>query len=271
MTVQPVPRETICKSALTKKGIPGYDYCLNPYVGCAHACIYCYASFMCRFTGHKEKWGDFLDVKINFPDILARQLGGRRPNPQGKVLFGTVTDAYQPAEARYRITRASLEILADYRLLAAGILTKSHLVERDIPLLRRLPACEVGFTVTTLDPAIAGILEPGASPPQLRLAAAGKLIEAGLPVWAFIAPLLPGLTDTPASLAALLRALREAGIGEILLDSLNPYPAVVNRLQDIYRRRFPAALPALDEYLRHPGRYREELRGRLHGAGVAWV
>lgn len=271
MTAQPVPRETICKSALTKTGIPGYDYCLNPYVGCAHACIYCYASFMCRFTGHKENWGDFLDVKTNFPDVLARQLGGRRTTPRGKALFGTVTDAYQPAEARYAITRSSLEVLADYRLLEVGILTKSHLVERDIPLLRRLPACEVGFTVTTLDRDIAGVLEPGASPPQLRLAAAGKLIAAGIPVWAFIAPLLPGLTDTRESLAALLRALREAGTGEILLDSLNPYPAVVNRLKGIYRRHFPVALPALEEYLRHPGRYREELRGRLRGEGVAWV
>jgi DNA repair photolyase len=273
VTAQLEPREKICKTALTKTGIPGYDYCLNPYVGCTHACVYCYASFMCRFTGHTEKWGEFLDVKINFPDVLARQLGGRRAKPHGKVLFGTVTDAYQPAEARYGITRASLEVLADYRLLEVGILTKSDLVQRDIPLLRRLPACEVGFTVTAIDQNIAGVFEPGAAPPHLRLAAAGRLLEAGIPVWAFVAPLLPGLTDTHESLAALFHALREAGVREILLDSLNPYPAVVNRLKEIYRRHFPAALPGLEEYLRHPGRYRDELRGRMHdaGDGVAWV
>ncbi len=253
----------MCKSALTKTGIPGYDYCLNPYGGCAHACVYCYASFMCRFTGHTEKWGEFLDVKVNFADVLARQLRGKRTRPEGKVLLGTVTDAYQPAEERYGITRASLEVLAGYPLLEAGILTKSHLVRRDIPILRELRACEVGFTLTTLDGDVAGVLEPSASPPRERLAAAGDLIKAGIPVWVFIAPLLPGLTDTEASLTALYHALREAGVREILVDHLNPYPAVANRLKDAYRRYFPAALPVLEEYLRRPGAYRDEVDGML--------
>ena len=263
MTAEIVPREIVCKSALTKTGIPRYDYCLNPYGGCAHACVYCYASFMCRFTGHTERWGEFLDVKVNFPDVLARQLSGRRTRPAGKVLLGSVTDAYQPAEARYGLTRACLQLLADYRLLAVNILTKSHLVQRDLPLLRELPACEVGFTVTTLDRAVAGALEPGASPPQLRLAAAGALIKAGIPVWVFVAPLLPGLTDTEESLTALFRALHETGVGEVLVDYLNPYPAVVNRLKGAYRRHFPAALPALEEYLRRPGGYRDEVAGLI--------
>jgi DNA repair photolyase len=263
MTAQITPREILCKSALTKTGIPGHDYCLNPYGGCAHACVYCYASFMCRFTGHTERWGEFLDVKVNFADVLARQLSGKRTRPAGKVLLGTVTDAYQPAEARYGITRASLQVLADYRLLAVGVLTKSPLVQRDIPILRELPACEVGFTLTTMDRNIAGVLEPGAPPPHLRLAAAGELMKAGIPVWVFVAPLLPGLTDTEESLTALFHALRETGVEEILLDHLNPYPAVANRLQGAYRKHFPAALPALEAYLRHPGEYRDELAGLL--------
>ncbi len=264
MTAQrAAPREILCKSALTKTGIPVYDYCLNPYGGCTHACVYCYASFMCRFTGHTEKWGEFLDVKVNFPDVLARQLSGRRTRPEGKVIIGSVTDAYQPAEARYGITRACLQVLAGYRQLEVGVLTKSHLVERDLPILRAMPSREVGFTITTLDRNIAGVLEPGASPPNLRLAAAEKLIKAGIPVWVFVAPLLPGLTDTPASLTALLRALRDAGVQEILFDHLNPYPAVANRLKGAYRRHFPAALPALEEYLRHPGGYRDEVDALL--------
>jgi hypothetical protein len=95
------------------------------------------------------------------------------------------------------------------------------------------------------------------------LAAAGRLIAAGIPVWVFIAPLLPGLTDTGESLAALFRAIRAAGVRDILLDHLNPYPAAVSRLKSAYRRHFPQALPGLEEYLRHPGRYRDETDGRL--------
>ncbi|HWQ89097.1 MAG TPA: radical SAM protein [Desulfitobacteriaceae bacterium] len=264
MTLQFVPREIKCKSALNKTGIPGYEYCLNPYVGCAHGCIYCYASFMSRFTGHQEKWGEFLDVKVNFPDILAKQLSSRRKRAEGRVLLGTVTDAYQPVEARYKITRSSLKVLADYQLLEVHILTKSALVQRDISILRQLRACEVGFTVTTTDRKIARLFEPYASPPQLRLAAARQLIKAGIPVWVFIAPLLPGLSDTEEALIRLLRALHETGIKEILLDYLNPYPAVVHRLKNAYRHYFPQALLELEEYLLQPGIYQEKIAVRLH-------
>ncbi len=266
MAASVVLREVLCKSALSKTKIPGYDYCLNPYVGCTHACIYCYASFMCRFSGHTEKWGRFLDVKVNFPDVLAKQLSGRRTHPAGQVLIGTVTDAYQPAEARYEITRKSLRVLADYEHLAVDLLTKSALVQRDISLLRELRSCEVGFTITTLDHAVARIIEPNASPPRLRLAAARQLLEADLSVWVFIAPLLPGLTDTDEALATLLKELHDAGVREILLDCLNPYPLVVHNLQAAYRRHFPAALPALQEYLRQPGAYRDELAVRIRQA-----
>lgn len=267
MTVLTVPREILCKSALNKTGIPGYAYCLNPYVGCVHGCVYCYASFMCRFTGHQDQWGEFLDVKINFPEVLASQLRRRRTPPAGKILVGTVTDAYQPAEKHYELTRASLQLLAEYPLLEVHILTKSALVLRDLPLLRQLRACEVGFTITTMEEAVARIIEPHASPPALRLAAAKELQEAGIPVWVFIAPLLPGLTDTEEALVALLQALQAAGIKEILLDYLNAYPAVVHRLHEVYRRHFPGAAPALTAYLRQPGLYRAELADRLRRLG----
>ena len=262
MAEKVVPREIECKSALNKTGIPGFEYCLNPYVGCTHACVYCYASFMCRFTGHQEKWGEFLDVKVNFAQVLAKQLS-KRNRPQGKVLLGTVTDAYQPAEARYAITRASLEILADYQLLEVHILTKSALVLRDLPILRRLLACEVGFTITTMDPRVARIVEPGASSPQLRLAAARQLREAGIPVWVFIAPLLPGLSDTEEALTTLLQSLHQAGMRDISLDYLNPYPAVVHRLKSLYRQHFPQASLELEEYLRHPAAYQDIIGYRL--------
>ncbi len=257
-----IPHEITCKSALNKTGIPGYDYCLNPYVGCTHGCIYCYASFMCRFTGHKEKWSEFLDVKINIAEVLVKQLHGRKL-PRGKVLFGTVTDAYQPAESNYRLTRSCLELLADYQRLEVGILTKSALAKRDIDLFRRIPVCEVGFSITTLDSRISRLLEPGASAPRNRLEAAGRIEDAGIPVWVFIAPLLPGITDSEAGLLSLLNALQDKGIKEVWVDRLNPYPAVINRLKTMYRQYFPHSLRELEEYVRYPDNYENLLYERL--------
>lgn len=245
-------REVLCRSALNKTGIRGYDYCLNPYLGCAHACVYCYASFMCRFADRSEPWGTFVDAKVNFPAVLAKQVHRRKGEPVGRILLGTVTDAYQPLEAHYQITRSSLEILAPFPSLEVHILTKSDLVLRDLPLLRRLKGIEVGFTLTTLDPDVAQIIEPGASSPSKRLSAARILKKEGIRVWVFIAPLLPGLTDTESSLDVLVSGLEHAGINEVEWDFLNPYPAVVHRLQAIYSSRFPRALPALGAYLQCP-------------------
>jgi len=218
---------------------------------------------MCRFTEHKEKWGEFLDVKINFPEVLRKQLSGRT-QPKGKVLLGSVTDAYQAAEACYKITKASLEILAEYQLLEVHILTKSALVVRDLTILRQLKGCEVGLTITTMDRNIARVFEPGASPPHVRIAAARQLIKAGIPVWVFIAPLLPGLSDTEEALTGLLKTLDETGIKEVMMDYLNPYPAVVHRLKTAYRQYFSKALPELEEYLRNPEIYQDKIESRLH-------
>ena len=267
-TGEAVLRETTCRAALNPTGIPGFDYCMNPYTGCTHACIYCYASFMCRFTDHREPWGEFLDAKANFPEVLAKQRDSRRKHPEGRVLIGTVTDAYQPAEERFRLTASSLELLAEYRLLDVHILTKSDLVRRDIPILLRIPKREVGFTITTMDRSVSDILEPGASQPERRLAAAAELLGSGVAVWVFIAPLLPGLTDTEEALAATYGALRNAGIASIRLDRLNPYSGVVRRLEDIYRRRFPQATEVLEEYLRHPKDYRRIVAERLRRVGA---
>lgn len=259
-----LPLEKTCKTALTKTGIPGFQYCLNPYVGCAHACVYCYASFMCRFTGHREPWGEFVDVKVNFPQVLAKQLKGRRV-PEGRVILGSVTDAYQPAEAWYGLTRSCLEALAGHPSLEVEILTKSSLVVRDLPLLQKLPGCSVGFTVTTAHEKAARILEPGASPPGLRLAAARRLAGAGIPVWVFIAPVLPGVGDGEEDLAGLFEELKRAGVKEVLADTLNPYPAVARRLKKVYRRHFPAALADLELCMAEPGFYRSKIKKTLAG------
>lgn len=254
--------ETICKTALNKTGIPGYQYCLNPYTGCAHACVYCYASFMCRFRSRREPWGSFVACKVNFPAVLERQL--KRLGPRGgSIMTGSVTDPYQPLEARYGLTRSCLEVLAPHPLLELGILTKSALVLRDLALLRKLNRCTVGFSITTTDNEAARVLEPGASPPGLRLAAARQLGEAGIPVWVFIAPLLPGLGDSGEALAALFGSLQRAGVREVMADTLTPYPAAVSRLRQVYRRFFPAYLKDLEWYLKNAHDYRLIVGGRV--------
>jgi DNA repair photolyase len=134
-------------------------------------------------------------------------------------------------------------------LLGVDILTKSSLVVRDLSLLQEISDCTVGFTVTTVDGQAARIFEPGAAPPGSRLAAVRQLSEAGIPVWVFIAPILPGVGDTEEALAGLFKALKEAGVKEVLADFLNPYPAVVRRMRSIYRRHFANALADLELYL----------------------
>lgn len=251
-------KEVLCKSALNKTGIPSYEYCMNPYTGCSHGCLYCYASFMCRFSGHREKWGEFLDVKVNFPEMLKKQLNRRTP-PKGRVLLGSVTDVYQPAEEEYEITRASLELLAEYDQLEVHILTKSNLIVRDIAVLKQLKGCQTGFTITTVDDNAARVFEPYAAVPSLRLEAAEQLIKAGIYVWVFVAPLLPGISDTDPALISLFQSLHKIGIEDILIDFLNPYPLAVHNLKEAYSSHFPKALPELNDYLQNQGRY------RLHG------
>lgn len=262
-------REINCKTALTKTGIPGFQYCLNPYVGCTHSCVYCYASFMGRFTGHREPWGTYVDAKVNIAAVLKKQLNARRV-PEGRVIISSVTDAYQPAEAHYRLTRSCLEELAGRPSLEVELLTKSALVVRDLSILKEMPRCSVGFTLTTVDEKVARVFEPGAPPPGLRLAAARQLVEAGIAVWVFVAPVLPGVGDSEKALSALFKELRRAGVKDIMADTLNPYPAVLQRLKKVYRTHFPAALADLELCAAEPGLYQESVKKslRLLGAGL---
>jgi DNA repair photolyase len=229
------------------------DWCLNPYVGCGHACVYCYASFMKRFTGHEEEWGAFVEAKQDVAGALARQV--RRPR-RGVVMVATVTDAYQAAERDVRATRACLEVLASTGM-TVSILTKSDLVTRDIDVLRSFadilgePRVRVGFSISTLDDGLAARLEPCAPPPSRRIAALAALAEAGVPTWVFVAPVIPGLTDAPESVAAVARSARQRGAAEVQVDPLNFYPTAVSRLLRLVRGlpaeqafRAAAAVPA---------------------------
>lgn len=220
-----------CKTLLTKSRLPEADYCINPYVGCLHACVYCYARFMRRFTGHDEPWGHFLDVKINAPEVLAREL--TRKSKRGVVLLGSVTDAYQPVEQKYRLTRTILEILLQHDF-PVSVLTKSNLVVRDLDLFKQFSKCEVGLTITTTDQEIARNFEPHSSVPQQRIKTLATLHRSGITTYAFIGPILPELTNLEAIFAAI-----QGKVDFMMAESLNTKCGNWQDVQDVLRKKYP--------------------------------
>ncbi len=216
-----IVREIFAKTILTKTAISGFDYCVNPYVGCGHGCRYCYASFMKRFTGHLEPWGEFIDVKVNAPSVLRKQLKRAK---QGVVALSTVTDPYQPVEKKYGLTRKCLEALLDAQL-SVNLLTRSPLCLRDIDLFKRFKRIEIGLSITTHDEGIKKIFEPHSPSIRSRVKALETLRQEKIRTYAFIGPLLP---LDPKPLAAMLDGL----IDEVLIDRMN----YSNKVKAIYRK-----------------------------------
>jgi DNA repair photolyase len=214
-------REIRARSILSRSAIDGIDYCVNPYVGCSHGCTYCYASFMKRFTGHREPWGSFVDVKTNAPALLERELGKAR---RGTIMLSSVTDPYQPLEATFRVTRACLRVLAGSDF-PVHILTKSPLVRRDVDLLKTFKDVRVGITITTGSEAVRRVFEPRTPPISARIEALERLHGEGLSTYAFIGPVLP---LEPEALAARIAPFVE----RVLIDAMN-YPT---KTVAIYRR-----------------------------------
>ncbi len=180
-----IVNEIEARTILSKSRI--YDYTVNAYVGCGHACVYCYAKFMKRFTGHKEPWGAFVDVKMNAAELLAKEVAKKK---NGRVWISGVCDAYQPLERKYRLTRQCLEILVQ-RGWPVTIQTKSPLVLRDLDILKQARDAEVGFTITTADEKVRRLFEPGAPPVARRIEALETLHSAGIRTFVMVAPLLP--------------------------------------------------------------------------------
>jgi DNA repair photolyase len=265
-----IVKEINCKSILTKSGIKGVDYAINPYVGCGHGCVYCYAIFMKRFTGHKEDWGTFVDVRVNAAEVLARQMKRAK---QSNIAIGTVTDPYQPLERKYQITRACLEVLAAYDF-PISILTKSDLVLRDLDILHRLRDVEVGFTIATLDEKARQVFEPRSSPILARLAALAELAEAGIRTWAFCGPLLPFFSDSEDQIDVLFGELARAGVSYIYVDSMKLSGAIGGRISKLLERRYPDLVEGYRHIAtnRHP--YHEALMDRARMLaekhGLAW-
>jgi len=202
-----IVREIYARSILSKSKV--FEYVINPYVGCQHGCTYCYARFMKRFTGHKEPWGEFVDVKINAPDLLQREI---EKMPPGRVWVSGVCDPYQPLEKTYELTRKCLEILLRHGL-PITVQTKSSLVLRDVNLLKGTDKTDVGLSVTTGDEGVRQLFEPSAPSIKERIKALEELHIAGIRTFAMIAPMLPKAEE----LATTLRGK----VDYVLIDRMN--------------------------------------------------
>lgn len=256
-------QEIQVKSVMTKSNLPVSDYSVNPYVGCTHACQYCYASFMKRFTNHPEPWGEFIDVKT-WPEI-------KHPEKYaGKEAFlCSVTDPYQPIEAKYKRTRALLEQLQGSGV-SISIATKSDLVLRDLDLIRTFPNARVSFSVNTLDESFRREMDKAVSI-ERRLAAMKELYDAGIQTTCFISPIFPGITDP----VEIIEAARDR-CNLVWLENLN--------LRGDYRVRILDWVheyhPELDElyhaiYSKGDRTYWSELDQKMHeytaGAGMPYL
>lgn len=235
------------KSVLTKSNLPVSDYSVNPYVGCTHACKYCYASFMKRFTNHPEPWGEFLDVK-HWPEMT---------NPEkykGKELFiGSVTDPYNPQEEEYGRTRALLQQLKGSGV-KISIQTKSDLVLRDMELIRTFPDARVGFSINTLDERFKDDMDNAVSI-ERRLEAMRQFHEAGIRTTCFISPIFPGITDV---MAIIERVKDRCNL--VWLENLNLRGNYKSVIMDYIRDKHSELLSLYEEiYLKNKRAYWEQL------------
>ncbi|WP_137656440.1 radical SAM mobile pair protein B [Bifidobacterium moukalabense] len=239
--VEPIIQEVEVKTVLTKSNLPVSDYSVNPYVGCTHACKYCYASFMKRFTNHPEEWGAFLDVKY-WPEI-------KHPERYcGKELFlSSVTDPYNPQEETYRRTRSFLEQLQGSGI-KLSIQTKSDLVLRDIDLIETFPDARVGFSINTLDESFKDDMDQAVSI-ERRIAAMKKLYDAGIRTTCFISPIFPGITDCEAIID---RVKDQCNL--VWLENLNLRGSYKGVIMRYIREKHPELTPLYEEIYTHGSR-----------------
>lgn len=238
--------DSTCKSALNRvQGMP-FKWSLNPYRGCVHACHYCYARETHTFLGLNADT-DFerqIFVKSNIADVLDRELS--RPGwGHESIAIGTATDAYQPAEKRFRLTRGCIEVLLKHRN-PFSVVTKSSLIVRDLELLTAVAQSadvHIYFTVTTIDSTLSERIEPGALPPRVRLNALETLANAGIACGVMMAPVMPGVNDGQASIDEVARAAAAAGARSFWAGPLRLAPPVKDHFYAFLQREFPDLLP----------------------------
>ena len=223
-----------------------FKWSLNPYMGCAHRCTFCYVRAFEKRADRPsdERYGRSIRVKINVVDVLRRELARKRWAHES-VVVGAATDPYQPAEGRFRLTRGCLEALSGARN-PFGIITRGPMIIRDIDVLTeasRRAEVHVTFSVPTLDHEIWRLTEPGTAPPRQRLRALGRLVDAGIDAGVGMAPILPGLSDKPELLRDVVKGARDAGATGIWTNVLFLRPGTREHFLDNLARDWPDLLP----------------------------
>lgn len=250
-------RDIDVQSVMTRSSLPVGGYSVNPYVGCPHACKYCYASFMKRFTGHTEPWGTFLDVKHWKPITDPHKYDGQR------VVIGSVTDGYNPYEEHFQRTRRLLEQL---RGTTAEIMicTKSDLVLRDLDLLREFPRVTVSWSVNTLDETFRADMDRAVSI-ERRLEAMRQVYEAGIRTVCFVSPIFPGITDAEA----IIDRVRDI-CDLVWLENLNLRGQFKPTIMSYIREKYPELVPLYEAiYNRKDMGYWQTLEARIASYAAA--
>ena len=211
--------EVTAKRALSKSGLPELDYALNPYMGCMHSCVYCFAIDFTSNAQARDDWGGTVAVRTNIVDVLKREVRTAR---RGIVGVSTITDPYQAIEGRYRLTRNAVKLLAENGF-RVSIQTKSPLVVRDMDILtQHRHSIDVGMTVTTLDEEAWKLIEPGSPSPRSRLKALSSIHSNGVKTWIFLGPILKGVNDGKESFRKIVEEAGRTGT-RIIYDRYQAY------------------------------------------------
>jgi DNA repair photolyase len=243
-------REEPCKSALNPVKGMGFKWSLNPYMGCVHRCTFCYVRNFERRSDRPsdDRYGTSIRVKTNVADVLRRELA-RASWQREHVAIGAATDPYQPAEGRYRLTRACLEVFRD-AASPFSIITRGPMIVRDVDVLveaARHSRVSVTFSIPTLDEEVWRRTEPSTAHPRQRLRALRKLVAAGVDASVGMAPILPGISDRPEQLREVVRAAREAGATGIWANLLFLRPGTREHFLAHLAEDWPEQVPLYEE------------------------
>ena len=255
--VAPEYREEPCRSALNRVKGMMFDWSLNPYMGCVHRCTFCYVRAFERRADRPadDRYGTSIRVKVNVADVLRRELA--RPSwVRECVAIGAATDPYQPAEGRYRLTRACIEALGESRT-PFSIITRGPMIVRDVDVLveaARRASVSVTFSIPTLDEDVWRKTEPSTAHPRQRLRAVAKLVDAGIKTGVGMAPVLPGISDRPEQLREVVKGARDAGATGVWTNLLFLRPGTREHFLEHLAEDWPELLP----------RYRELYRNRAY-------
>jgi DNA repair photolyase len=247
--MRPEYRLEPCRTALNRVRGMSFRWSLNPYMGCAHQCTFCFVRAFERLADRPsdDRYGTSIRVKTNVVEQLRRELG--RPSwKREQVAVGTATDPYQPAEGRWRLTRGSIIAFGE-AATPFGIITRGPLIVRDLDVLAeaaRRADVSVTFSIPTLDPDIWRRTEPGTAPPRQRLRALRTLVDAGIKASVGMAPILPGISDRPELLDDVVRAARDAGATGVWANVLYLKPGTREHFLGRLAREWPELLPAYE-------------------------